>query len=76
MYTQSLLDIVAAAEIFKNEVGPYIWREFLPVALEKGMIVPSPAPLIVGEELRSVQAGLDKQKAGVSAQKVVVTNIS
>lgn len=76
MFTKGLLDIVAAAAIFTNEVGPYIWREFLPVALEKGMILPAPAPLIVGEELRSVQAGLDKQKAGVSAQKVVVTNIS
>lgn len=46
------------------------------MALEKGMIIAAPEPLIVGEELRSVQAGLDKQKAGVSAKKVVITNIS
>lgn len=63
-------------DIFKGEVGAKIWREFLPYALEKGIIVPKPDPLIVGEQLRAVQAGLDKQRKGVSAAKVVVTNIS
>ncbi|KAF2481536.1 chaperonin 10-like protein [Neohortaea acidophila] len=67
---------IAAANIFTNEIGPYIWRKFLPKALESGMLVPEPSALIVGEELRSVQAGLDAQKKGVSAQKVVITNIS
>ena len=67
---------VSAANIFTNDIGPYIWRDFLPTALDKGTIVPLPEPLFVGEELRSVQAGLDRQKKGVSAQKVVITNIS
>jgi NADPH:quinone reductase-like Zn-dependent oxidoreductase len=67
---------VSSSTIFNNEVGPYIWRKFLPQALKSGTIVPAPDPLVVGEELRSVQLGLDKQKAGVSAAKVVVTNIS
>ncbi|KAK4553427.1 hypothetical protein LTR86_009484 [Recurvomyces mirabilis] len=67
---------ISSSAIFTNEVGPYIWREFLPKALESGTIVPAPEPLIVGEELRSVQLGLDTQKKGVSAAKVVVTNIS
>ena len=69
-------EIVSSTNIFSNEVGPYIWRKFLPKALETGTIVPAPDPLVVGEELRSIQLGLDKQKAGVSAAKVVVTNIS
>ncbi|KAK5125203.1 hypothetical protein LTR85_000879 [Meristemomyces frigidus] len=67
---------ISSSSIFENEVGPYIWRKFLPKALESKTIVPAPEPLVVGEELRSVQLGLDKQKAGVSAKKVVITNIS
>lgn len=46
------------------------------MALDEGTIVPKPDPQIVGEELRSVQLGLDTQKKGVSASKVVVSNIS
>ncbi|EMD00118.1 hypothetical protein BAUCODRAFT_30581 [Baudoinia panamericana UAMH 10762] len=67
---------ISSSTIFSNEVGPYIWRTFLPRALQTGTIVPAPDPKIVGEELRSVQLGLDKQKAGVSAAKIVVSNIS
>ncbi|KXS96666.1 hypothetical protein AC578_4399 [Pseudocercospora eumusae] len=67
---------IGAAAIFTNDVGPYIWRTYLPKALKTGNILPKPDPLIVGEELRSVQLGLDTQKRGVSAQKVVVSNIS
>ena len=67
---------VGSSAIFDNDVGPYIWRDFLPKALDNGKIVPNPEPMIVGEELRSVQAGLDRQKKGVSAKKVVVTHIS
>lgn len=69
-------DSVGSSAIFDNDVGPYIWREFLPKALDKKKLIPQPEPLIVGEELRSVQAGLDRQKKGVSAKKVVVTHIS
>lgn len=68
--------LVSSSAIFSNDVGPYIWRKFLPNALKKGTIVPAPDPLVVGEELRSVQLGLDKQKAGVSAAKIVITGIS
>ncbi|KAK5716769.1 hypothetical protein LTR15_009661 [Elasticomyces elasticus] len=67
---------IASSAIFTNEIGPYIWRKFLPKALDTGVIVPAPDPLVVGEELRSVQLGLDKQKAGVSAAKIVITGIS
>ncbi|KAK5686145.1 hypothetical protein LTS10_002259 [Elasticomyces elasticus] len=67
---------ISSSAIFTNEIGPYIWRKFLPQALETGVIMPAPDPLVVGEELRSVQLGLDKQKAGVSAAKIVITGIS
>lgn len=67
---------VNSSAIFQNDVGPKIWQDFLPEALQSGRIVPKPDPIVVGEELRSVQLGLDKQKAGVSAAKVVVTGIS
>ncbi|KAF2169534.1 hypothetical protein M409DRAFT_64648 [Zasmidium cellare ATCC 36951] len=67
---------ISSSSIFTNEVGPKIWREYLPKALKAGTIKPKPDPKIVGEELRSVQLGLDTQKKGVSAQKVVVSYIS
>ncbi|KAM3422235.1 hypothetical protein BST61_g2600 [Cercospora zeina] len=67
---------ISATNIFTNEVGPFIWKEFLPAALKSKTIVPYPEPQIVGEELRSVQLGLDTQKKGVSAKKVVVSYIS
>lgn len=77
--TQCSTDIfttVQATSIFGNEVGRHIWREFLPKALKSGTIVPKPDPLVAGEELRSMQLGLDKLKSGVSAAKVVITNIA
>lgn len=69
---------ISASDIFApgNEVGPFIWKEFLPAALKSQTIVPAPEALIVGEQLRSVQLGLDTQKKGVSAQKVVISYIS
>ncbi|KAL5396418.1 hypothetical protein PMIN02_003241 [Paraphaeosphaeria minitans] len=68
---------ITSSSIFKdgNHIGPCIWRKYLPAALARGTLVPKPDPLIVGNGLRSVQLGLDKQKAGVSAKKVVVNQI-
>lgn len=60
-------------EVMNNDVGPMIYREFFPQALEKGLIVPKPEPLVVGHGLEAVQVGLDRLKAGVSAAKVVIT---
>lgn len=68
---------ISSGAIFRdgNKVGPHIWRHFLPKALAQGAIVPKPDPVIVGSGLRSVQHGIDTQKAGVSAAKVVVDKI-
>lgn len=71
------VEAIKSSDIFKegNEVGGKIWREYVPGALEEGLLVPAPEPLVVGRGLRSVQHGLDVQKKGVSARKVVVDAI-
>lgn len=55
-----------------DEMGPRLWREVVPRLLAEGTLRPLPAPLVVGEGLGAVQGALDRQRAGVSAQKVVV----
>lgn len=55
-----------------DEVGPALWGEVIPRALTDGSLRPMPEPLVVGEGLGDVQAALDRQRAGVSASKLVV----
>lgn len=55
------------------EVGKAVWQDFLPAALKTGQFKPTPPPEVVGKGLESLQGALDKQKAGVSAKKIVVT---
>ena len=58
---------------FLNEVGPYLFGDFLVAALANGTFQPSPPPKIVGKGLESIQAGLDAYKAsGVSGEKLVI----
>ncbi|KIX01456.1 uncharacterized protein Z518_09182 [Rhinocladiella mackenziei CBS 650.93] len=54
-------------------VARKVWREYVSAALEKGLLLPAPPELVVGNGLYFVQGGLDRQKSGVSARKVVVT---
>lgn len=56
-----------------NEVGPMIYREFLPSALESGQFRPAPEPEIVGHGLEVIPEALERQRKGVSARKLVVT---
>lgn len=49
-----------------------VWENFITPALESGQLKCLPEPLVIGKGLESVQAALDRAKAGVSAQKVVV----
>lgn len=53
----------------------YIWQEYIYNALNDGKFKVSPAPTIIGQGLDSIQTGLDKLAAGVSAQKIVVNEI-
>ncbi|KAK5195186.1 hypothetical protein LTR99_002572 [Exophiala xenobiotica] len=54
-------------------LGNAIYHDFLPAALKSGQIKPLPKPEVVGNGVESIQAALDKQRAGVSAVKIVVT---
>jgi NADPH:quinone reductase-like Zn-dependent oxidoreductase len=55
------------------EIVKAVWGEYVPAALEAGTMVPRPRELVVGRGLYFVQRGLEMQKAGVSAGKVVIT---
>ncbi len=59
--------------LIDNEVSRVIYEDFLPGALAEGRYAAAPDPEIVGEGLEYIQAGLDIQKKGVSAKKVVVS---
>lgn len=56
-----------------NEVGPLIYRDFLPRALAEGAYVAAPEPVVAGHGLASIQPAFDAQSRGVSARKIVVT---
>jgi NADPH:quinone reductase-like Zn-dependent oxidoreductase len=68
---------IRSSDIFASgrEVGERIWGDYVPKALAEGFLVPAVQSLVVGRGLRSVQHGLDVQKKGVSAAKVVVDGI-
>ena len=67
------LSHIFALSISKNEVAPAVWGDYVPRALAQGALVPAPGPLVVGHGLENVQKGLDKNREGVSAAKVVIT---
>lgn len=56
-----------------NEVGPAIYNEFLPAALQSGQFKALPEATVVGHGLENVQKAMNVLKGGVSAKKVVVT---
>lgn len=63
---------IFGSDLKDNEVGPMIWREFLPAALAQGRYRCVPEPDVVGSGLESIQRAVDFQSKGVST-KVVVT---
>ena len=63
----------AAIHLKTPEIVDAVWQSFLPPALETGTIKALPEPLVVGKGLEAIQKGLDRQKEGVSAQKVVIS---
>ncbi|KAK8053442.1 oxidoreductase [Apiospora saccharicola] len=64
---------VFATSIKDNEVSKIIFSSYLPRALEQGRYRCAPAPSVVGAGLEVLQKGMDQQKQGVSAKKLVVT---
>jgi hypothetical protein len=70
---QSLPSSVKSGQVFGiNENTHVLWKEFITPALEKGVLKCLPEPLVIGKGLESVQKGLDENKKGVSAKKVVI----
>lgn len=55
-----------------SELTHELWRDYITPALEKGQLRCLPPPLVVGRGLEAVQQGLEENKKGVSARKVVV----
>jgi len=56
------------------EVRDAVWQKYLPGALESGQLQAKPDPILIKGGLEKIQDGLDRQKKGVSAGKVVVTS--
>ncbi|KAL4983889.1 zinc-binding alcohol dehydrogenase domain-containing protein cipB [Aspergillus falconensis] len=64
---------VFGTTIKDNQVGKAIYEDYLPKALKAGTFTPAPVALVAGKGLESVQAAVDLQAQGTSAQKVVVS---
>ena len=56
-----------------NEVGPAMYKDFLPKALAAGTYIAAPDAQVVGKGFESIQTAFDLQKQGVSAKKLVVS---
>lgn len=64
---------IFGSSLIHNDVGRRIYVDFLPTALADGRFVPAPDPRVVGSGLACIQAGLDAQRKGVSASKIVIS---
>ncbi|KIW03243.1 uncharacterized protein PV09_05464 [Verruconis gallopava] len=64
---------VQALYIMDEHVGKALWEGFLPSALEAGLYLAAPVPLLAGNGIECLQAAVDLQRQGTSAKKVVVT---
>ncbi|WP_033341391.1 zinc-binding alcohol dehydrogenase family protein [Catenuloplanes japonicus] len=64
---------VIGSDLKRNEVGPAIFRDFLPAALAEGRYRPVPAATVAGSSLDDLQHAMDLQRKGVSGTKLVVT---
>lgn len=66
-------NVDALSVIAMNHVvcGP-VWERYITPALEAGKLQCLPEPLVMGKGLENVQKGLDENKKGVSARKVVI----
>jgi NADPH:quinone reductase-like Zn-dependent oxidoreductase len=56
-----------------NEVGGAIYNDFLPNALAVGTYRAAPLPVVFGDGLDAIPAGLERLSKGLSAQKLVIT---
>jgi hypothetical protein len=54
------------------ELGRALWHDFLHSALEECRFLAKPDPILVEGGLEKIQEGIEMQRAGVSARKIVV----
>jgi len=67
------VNILAFAVAFQAKfIGEAVWGDYVPKALESGSLKCLPEPLVIGKGLEKVQEGMQKNKDGVSAKKVVI----
>jgi len=64
---------IFGSTLMDNEVSKVIYEDFLPQALADARYLAVPEPYVIGKGLEFVQIGLDAQRKGVSAKKVVVS---
>ena len=67
------LSAIWGGSLRNNEVGPAVYVDFLPKALIDGRYTAAPLPIVVGDGLEQIGAGMQRLKKGVSAGKVVIT---
>lgn len=65
--------IIWGSALLNTSIGPMIFEDFLPLALAEGRFAASPRPVVAGHGLGAIPEALDRQLAGVSAAKLVVT---
>jgi NADPH:quinone reductase-like Zn-dependent oxidoreductase len=63
---------ISGSSLANDEVSHLVYRDFLAAALADGRYQTAPEPNIIGTGLHCLQAALDRQRAGVSAEKIVV----
>lgn len=61
------------ASLMNDEVGPLMFRDFLPAALSERRYRAAPEAQVVGQGLEAVQLGFEIQQRGVSACKIVIS---
>jgi NADPH:quinone reductase-like Zn-dependent oxidoreductase len=64
--------MIFASTLKENGIGEAIYKGFLGQALSDGRFTPAPKPQVIGQGLAFIQKGLEIQKAGVSAKKIVI----
>lgn len=64
---------IFGSDLKDNEVGPAVWADFLPKALETGSFIAAPDAQVLGKGLESIQDGMDLMIKGMSAKKAVIS---
>ncbi|MGY2896651.1 zinc-binding alcohol dehydrogenase family protein [Deinococcus sp. UYEF24] len=62
--------------LMDDEVGPLMFETFLPAALAERRYLAAPEPEVIGHGLGAIQQGLEVQRRGVSARKVVISQLA